>query len=159
MQNSKSGLNSWLINAALNIPIGIVVSFIFLTVFMEGDIATAFAILVFSIICTAGISLILWLPIWYGVGYLTVALGRLLVRAFGGQSSSPAAPPQQPLAQAAPTGEEGQALSRDQIAITNYIKKAKAKGLNRESINKALQTNGWTTDSINQGFQLVEQEA
>jgi hypothetical protein len=155
MQNSKSGLNSWLISAALNIPVGIVVSFIFLTVFMEGDITTAFAILVFSIICTAGISLILWLPIWYGVGYLTVALFRLLVRAFGGQSSSP----QQPLAQAAPAGEQEKALSRDQIALTNYIKKAKAKGLNRESISKALQTNGWTADSINQGFQLVEQGA
>jgi len=155
MQNSKSGLSSWLISAALNIPVGIVVTLIFLTIFMEGDVSTALAILVFSVICTAGISLILWLPIWYGVGYLMVALFRLLVRAFGGQSSSP----QQPLAQAAPTGEQGQALSRDQLAITNYIKKAKAKGLNRESISKTLQTNGWTADSINKGFQLVEQEA
>jgi hypothetical protein len=126
---------------------------------MAGDVTTAFAILLFSIICTAGISLILWLPLWYGVGYLTVALFRLLVRAFGGQTSSPAAPPQQPLAQAAPAGEQGQALSRDQIAITTYIKKARAKGLNRESISKALQANGWKVESINQGFQLVEQEA
>jgi hypothetical protein len=135
-----------------------VVTFIFLTIFLAGDVATAFAILLFSIICTAGISLILWLPLWYGVGYLTVILFRLLVRAFGGQPSSPPATPKQPLAQAAPTGEPEQALSRDQIALTNYIKKARAKGLNREAISKALQANGWKVESINQGFQLVEQE-
>ena len=155
MGNSKSGLSAWLINAALYIPVGIIVTIIFLTIFMAGDISSALLILVFSVICTAGISLILWLPIWYGVGYLMVALFRLLVRAFGGQPSSP----QQPLAQAAPAGEQGQALSRDQLAVTNYIKKARAKGLNRESISKTLQTNGWTADSINQGFQWVEQEA
>ena len=157
MGSSKSGLSAWLINAALYIPVGIVVTFIFLTIFMAGDVATAFAILLFSIICTAGISLILWLPLWYGVGYLTVILFRLLVRAFGGQSASPAVTPQQPVAQAAPAGE--QALSRDQVAIITYIKKAKAKGLNREFISKALQANGWPVESINQGFQRVEQEA
>jgi hypothetical protein len=78
---------------------------------------------------------------------------------FGGQTSAPAATPGQPAAQAAPAGEQGQALSQDQIAITTYIKKARAKGLNREFISKALQANGWTADSINQGFQWVEQEA
>lgn len=157
MANSRSSLSSWLLNAALYIPVGIVVSLIVLTVMMAGDINSAFLILVFSVICTAGISLILWLPLWYGAGYLAVALFRLLVRAFGGQSASPAATSQQPVAQAASAGE--QALSRDQVAITNYIKKAKAKGLNREFISKALQANGWTAESINQGFQLVEQGA
>jgi hypothetical protein len=156
MKSSADRLGSWIINAALYIPIGIVVTIIFLTIIMAGDFSTALTLLFFSIICTAGISLILWLPLWYGVGYLGAALFRLLLRAIEGQSSTP---PQQSPAPAAPTGEPGQGLSRDQVAVFNYIKKAKAKGLNREFISKALQANGWTAESINQGFQLVEQGA
>jgi cytochrome c biogenesis protein CcdA len=157
METLKRELRIALITAPINIPVGFVIVFLILAVFI-GSISDTFSLILLSIICTAGISLILWLPIWYVTGYLCVIPFRLLVKALDVNLPITSTPPQQPAAQTPPSGAQAQSLSRDQAAVTNYIKKAKAKGLNKESITRALQANGWTLDSINSAFQRVEQE-
>jgi|GEM_PF-1426396 len=139
----------------ITIPIGMVISYLVMSIVMW-DFGAAFGIIALSIICTLGISLILWIPLWYGVGYGVLIALRFLLPLFGmdisglferkkaksasGDKSNPAQP----------------ALSRDQQALLNYIKKARTKGLNDEQISRNLKINGWKANSISAAFQMVE---
>lgn len=161
-----------LILSPLAIPIGLILSFILLTIFL-GDPGSTFGLMALSIICTAGISLIIWVPVWYLLGYMVIALGRMALNAagvdvgamFGGSkgdkasADDPAAPPS--LQNLTTALDENLAvktnLTKDQAALTSYIRKAKQKGLSNDAITRNLGQNGWNTDSINQAFQLVEQ--
>ena len=61
----KKELKMGCLLAPVNIPIGIVVSYLVL-VLSTGNFNDAFLILVFSIVCTAGLSLILFYRIFGG---------------------------------------------------------------------------------------------
>lgn len=135
-------------------PLGGVIVYLIMAIVMW-DFGTAFGILVFSIICTAGISLILWIPLWYGVGYGVLLALRFILPLFGmdisgifeRKKAKPTSGGSQP---AQPT------LSRDQQALLNYIKKARAKGLSDEQISQNLTINGWKANSISAAFQMTE---
>jgi hypothetical protein len=134
------------------IPLGIAISFIVLAI-VTLDISTAFAILAFSIICTAGISLIIWIPVWYILGYLAFAVLRFILSFFGvdlAESLGLHKKKNKPAPQA-----EQPTLSRDQQALLNYIKKAQAKGLSNAQISSNLQNNGWSRDSITWAFNFM----
>jgi hypothetical protein len=107
-------------------------------------------ILALSIICTLGISLILWLPVWYVMGYVIMLIPRRLLEARGIDIRDRLAPKK-----GGPAGEEQPGLSRDQQALIDYIKKAQTKGLSNDQISQNLGKNGWTTASITAAFQLV----
>lgn len=158
METFKRELRIALITAPINIPIGFVLVFLILALFI-GSLSDTFSLILLSVICTAGISLILWLPIWYGTGYLCLSLVRLVLKAFGVSLPGASTTPRQPVTPATTSGDQAQGLSRDQTAVINYIQKAKAKGLNREFITKALLANGWRHDNINAAFQWVERQA
>jgi len=109
---------------------------------------TVVQLFVLSIVCTLGISLIIWIPLGFGVGWVVFKIA-------GWDKTSPKKPgedAQQPKPQSLPS------LTRDQQALLNYIKKAKAKGLNDDQISQNLTTNGWTTDSITAAFQMAGNE-
>ena len=134
------------------IVLGVALSFIILTIFTF-DISAAFAILALSIICTAGISLIIWIPVWYILGYLAFAALRFVLSLFGvdlaasmglnKKKNNPHPKKEQP------------ALTRDQQALLSYIKKAQAKGLSNAEISSSLQKNGWSSDSITWVFKFA----
>lgn len=142
------------IAAPIAIPIGAVLVFVVMGILMW-DFGSAFGILAFSIICTAGISLILWVPIWYAVGYGVLIALRVILPLFGMDISGvferkkvkPASDDSQP---ARPK------LSRDELALVNYIKKARAKGLNDQQISQNLAGNGWKANSVTTAFAMVE---
>ena len=162
-----------LILSPLAIPIGLVISFILLIIFL-GDPGSAFGLMALSIICTAGISLIIWVPVWYLLGYMVIALGRMVLKAvgvdagamFGGSkpdNHSPATPTAESSLQNLTTSLDEDLgiklnLTKDQTALIKYIRKAKQKGLSHDAITQNLSQNGWNIDSINQAFQLVGQE-
>ena len=162
-----------LVLSPLAIPIGAVMALIVLAIFV-GDLGSAFALMALSIICTAGISLIIWIPVCYILGYMVIALVRVALKAagvdvgglFGGSkrdNNSPDDPTAEPSLQNLTTAlDEDLAvksnLTKDQAALINYIRKAKQKGLSNDVITRNLGQNGWNTDSINQAFQLVGQE-
>ena len=69
-----------LVLSPLAIPIGAVMALIVLAIFV-GDLGSAFALMALSIICTAGISLIIWIPVCYILGYMVIALVRVALAA------------------------------------------------------------------------------
>lgn len=123
----------------------------------------------FFVICTDGIGLIIWIPLSYGVGWLVFKIfgwdkGKvteeepIMKFLFGvpaGKKKIAQQPqPPKPRLQAL-TDRLNQelrndpALSRNQQALFNYVRKAKKKGLTNEQISLNLQNNGWPADSIN----------
>ena len=113
--------------------------------FVDGFVASitlAGSLFALSIICTAGVSLIIWLPLGYLVGAITFAVTRFFLKITGIQTGSKKAADEQPAEQKQP------ALNRDQMALVNYIQKARKKGLTDTQIAQNLLNNGWTNASI-----------
>ena len=136
------------------IPLGVGLVYLVMGILMW-DFGAALGIVAFSIICTLGISLILWIPLWYVVGYGVLLALRFILPLFGMDIS-----PIFERKKAKPASDGSQAarptLSRDQLALINYIKKAQVKGLTKEQISSNLENNGWTSGSITSAFQMVE---
>lgn len=113
--------------------------------FADGFVASitfAGSLFALSIICTAGVSLIIWLPLGYLVGAITFAVTRFFLRLVGIQTDSKKAEDKQPAKQKQP------APGRDQMALANYIQKARQKGLTDAQITQNLLSSGWTDASI-----------
>lgn len=144
-QPAKNSKRNYL-SALIYIPIGVVISYIGLAI-ITGSPGDTFFMMALSIICTLGISLIIWLPVWYALGYVVVMLFRLVVK-------SPAETEAKTAAEAAQPADRP-SLTNDQQAILDYIDKATAKGLNRAQIAQNLEKNGWTSQSINWAFGVV----
>ena len=158
--------------APIAVPIGMLVVYLAMAAFLA-SFQDAFSFILISIVCTAGISLVLWLPIWYIIGYGVIVGLRFILKAFGvdmgglvghkkGRDSAAGQSPAKSEARVQMlTGQldeelEAQTkLSRDQLALLNYIKKAENKGLSREQIAKNLTKNGWTNDSVNAAFRMA----
>ena len=88
-----------------------------------------------SIVCTAGISLVGWIPLWFTVGFIIVSV-------IG--SSMKSAP------------EQSRPSDPNQPLLVEYIGKALAKGRwSREQIDEHLRKNGWTNDEIQQAHNAV----
>ena len=126
----------------LYVPVGAIVTYILLSIVL-GSASDTFILMGASIICTLGISLVIWLPLWYGVGYIVMLLYGLLTR-----------PRAEPDAQQSGVADKP-SLTNDQRALVDYIRKAAAKGFSREKITENLRNNGWTGDNIDWAFTFV----
>ncbi len=81
-----------------------------------------------SIICTAGISLIVWFPVWWFMGSIVLGIIDLFRET-----------PEQPRP----------SVDRDHLMLTRYITQALAAGRwSREQIDEHLRQNGWTDQAI-----------
>lgn len=145
--------------------VGWVVTYIILAIVLA-DPGSALILMALSVICTAGISLILWVPLGYGVGWVVLAIVGLFVKTRAGDGEkksgsgnhSPVSPGKLPVLSnlLEPELQRKPGLTGDQQAITNYIKKARARGLTPEQITANLKNNGWSMDSINWGLNFVK---
>jgi hypothetical protein len=147
---------------------GMVVLYILLAIYMM-DPGSALVLIAASVICTAGISLIIWVPLAYVIGWGVLALFTWIASWAAGPDSTPPATDGEPV-QAQPGNvaalsqqldqrlKREASLSNDQRAITTYIRKALDRGLSRERIMANLQDNGWAADSIKWGFDFVAGE-
>lgn len=158
-----------LILSPIAIPIGAVIAFVIMTIIF-GDPGAAFGLIALSIICTAGISLIIWIPVCYILGYMVILVLRMGLKAVGvdigamfsrrKDDSSSSSTSSQKNSQDNRLDEKltvKSDLTRDQVALINYIRKAKQKGLSNDIISRNLGQNGWAADSISQAFRLAEQ--
>lgn len=146
---------------------GMVVLYLLLAIYMM-DPGSALLLIAASVICTAGISLIIWVPLAYVVGWGVLAVFTWITGRTIGPDSTP--PPADEPAKAEPGNiaalsqqldqqlKKEPALSNDQRAIATYIRKALDRGLSREKIMANLQNNGWASDSIRWGFNFVAGE-
>jgi hypothetical protein len=104
----------------------------FITITVLSSLLTkgaALVIILASLICTAGVSLVIWVPVSYGVG---AAIFWLAGSFFG--------KPQPVKLEKPPTKEE--------IALANYAKQARENGLTEDKIFLRLREKGWNEDII-----------
>ncbi len=123
------------------------------------DLADAMTLIFLSIICTAGISLAIWIPLSYLVGWgvlwaIQFAIRLVKAEESGPQAESPKSKQQTLSKQLDQTLQAESSLTNDQRAIANYITKARGKGLTNEAISSKLRNNGWSVDAIKWGFAL-----
>ncbi len=143
--NTPSKKRNFWLTSLIAVPLGAVLTYLGMSLIFF-DFGVAFGILIFSIICTLGISLVLWVPIWWLVGYIPIVIFR---RLRGTQNATE------------PNEEEAGStvsLSNDQRALLNYVRKAVSKGLSKESIVQNLQTNGWAIENINWAINTIKSE-
>lgn len=122
--------------------IGFVAIFLVLTLFTG---SSAILLVLASIICTAGIGLVVWIPLSYGVGSLIVAIYQSITsnnRPSGNIEGSAGSPIVN--------------LTNDQKAIIDYIKLARGRGFKDDDTFTNLKVNGWSEQIIRECFARVE---
>ena len=104
---------------------------------LAGGVEQGFMVLMLSIICTAGIGLVFWIPVWWIVGAITLALLRLYPGAADKESAG---------------GIKDQSLNQwalqRNIALTNYVSQARTAGMDAAQITRRLRDNGWRPEEI-----------
>lgn len=121
--------------------IGFAAIFLLLLVFTG---SSAILLVAASIICTAGVGLVVWIPLSYGVGSLIVAIF---------QSINSRNRPSTNIKSSAGTAIVN--LTNDQKALTDYIHQSRSKGVNDNNIFSLLKSNGWAENAIHEAFGLV----
>ncbi|MCW6037032.1 hypothetical protein K4A83_12250 [Spirulina subsalsa FACHB-351] len=134
MTNSNSKQVSRVFTAT---PLGALIVFVLLSIFV-GGVNNAVVVIFFSVICTFGISLALWLPVCFAVGLICL----MVVESVSSQWSR--------------TREEVAAgPTPQQKALRNYIRQARHKGLSESQIDRRLGAKGWTEEEIEMGRELL----
>ncbi len=118
------------------ILVGIPVSYVVLIPFAGVTDAAMFIVL--SIVCTLGISLVVWLPIWFVLGWIVLAISEA-AGLTGASKKPPGIATQQ---------------DRDLIAVIDYLGKAEASGLSDEQITRELEAAGWSVAMIDEARKL-----
>ncbi len=142
----------------IRLVVGFIVLYIICAIIMM-DPGAAMTLILLSIICTLGISLAIWIPLSYLVGWgvlWSIQFVLRLVKATesGPQAESPKSKIQTLSKQLDQTLQAESSLTNDQRALANYITKARGKGLTNEEISSKLRNNGWSVDAIKWGFAL-----
>ena len=120
------------------LPLGFFVTLFLLALFT--GVSNAISIYVGTIICTGGISLILWVPLWFGVGTITIMIVYMI-------RESRASPQQ--------GSTSKKIVTNDQKAIIDYLLLSRSYGMNDDEIFSILMTNGWSGDAITEAFTLA----
>ena len=97
-------------------------------------------LILMSIICTAGISLVIWIPLAYLVGTIAFGIGSL----FTSEEKTSVSKVE--------TKQVASALTNEQKAIVDYIKKAKAYKYSDDEIAVALKNKGWSDSDVKNAF-------
>ncbi|OGY20952.1 MAG: hypothetical protein A2126_02815 [Candidatus Woykebacteria bacterium GWB1_45_5] len=113
--------------------IGFVTITVVLSLFTAGG---ALILILASIVCTAGVSLVIWIPLSYGVGSLIVGLlqgQRIIVQEAKVETAGPGTGPKMP-------------ITNEEVALTNYVKQARACGMPASEIAANLKEKGWSEE-------------
>lgn len=128
-----------------NTGLGTIAVFIYaLFAFSQEQLLRMLPGIVGTIVCTAGLALLIIIPALYIIGTILYALWLLASYLFAGirskteQESSPAV-----------------AVTGKIVAVANYIISAREAGLANIEITSNLEANGWDHDSIEKGFDYV----
>ena len=98
-------------------------------------------LILLSIVCTAGISLVVWIPLLWLIG--SVVLGVI---------KSGWSPPSQPGKKEEIVSEQTGPFLREHLAIERYIDRAQFYGLTREKILSELKNGGWSDVEIQAAY-------
>lgn len=114
-----------------------------------GSFVGAGELIILSLICTAGISLIIWIPSCWLVGFITLTIFDLCRRLFAASSMT--------MATASAPGEAttNTTVSNDILAIATYITKSRKREASDSQIRNRLKTTGWSEKEIDGAFDYL----
>lgn len=124
------------------VGVGFLVS-IPITTIIAGGVDNAFGLVFISIICTAGIGLVFWIPVWWIAGWLTLGVLVATIKRILGDSND----------ETTPVPARRERPSTAYLALTAYIGKAMASGMDVDEMRRRLQQNGWQTADIESAYQ------
>jgi len=119
--------------------IGAPVTFLGLIV-VAGGVENAAMVVFCSVVLTAGVALVVWIPLCWFVGWVTLELIGSFVKKPDGKEE---ATRKRPL------------LSRDEVALTEYIRQAEARGMSDDKIVAHLRRNGWSNSQIQKARRIL----
>ncbi len=91
--------------------------------------------LLMTVICTLGATLLLWLPVFWLIGFVILSIFKIF--------SSEDKPSEKP-------------LDKNQMVFIQYIQKERAAGVSDQQIALALKNVGWTDSDIQAAFKHVD---
>lgn len=110
-----------------------------ITAILAGGVQNAIGLMLVSLVCTAGIGLVFWIPVWLLVGVFTM---DVLFKNVNGK------PDQKQESVPNPT----ELPKLDYLALTAYIGKATASGMDLDEITRRLRFNGWQKADIESAY-------
>ncbi len=128
---------------------GIPLTFVGLLVCTGGDVQNAVAVFALSIICTAGIGLIFWLPVMWVVGALTLMAYDAVTQGYRDRSGAPSQP------QTSTQRGKSHVTPSDIRALADYLKKFQTYGEIQDAI-KRLRLQGWSDKQIEQAIEVAD---
>ena len=120
--------------------IGAPVTFLGLTIFV-GGVENAWAVLVVSVVCTAGIGLVFWIPLCWLVGSGTLALIGIFVKKPDGKEEA--------------TRKHTQ-FRRHEVALADFFRRAKDRGMSDDKIVADLRRNGWSDSQVQKARRILD---
>lgn len=108
---------------------------------LTGNFQSLLGLALMSITCTAGIGLVVWIPLCDIIGSLSLAVIRATAAMFSDSGRKEEGAP-----------EQKGAMLKEQMAIEQYIDRAKFYGLSNEQILSALKNGGWSDVEIQAAY-------
>lgn len=112
----------------------------------SNQLSSLLSFAIISIVCTMGVSLVVWIPAVYGIGWVTLAfVGAVAARVPEGGQPQPERSEQNENRPAPAQPGRGW---KEQSAIEQYLARAKIYGLSDEQTATALKAGGWSDAEI-----------
>jgi hypothetical protein len=147
-----------------SLVVGIPITYLVIAIAANG-FNNANAILFMSIVCTAGISLAIWIPLMVSVGFATIAVTQFLVRGavmllmntpLGNSAEIVDSDRTPSLPNTAIVEQVGQQIQRSsQTVLKHYIERAVNLGHDYNRILSALTEHGWSEEDVRQAYETV----
>lgn len=136
--------------------VGLPVVYLAVAVIADG-FANALMIMTLSIICTAGIALVLWIPLFIATGWLILQLTKWVVRLVSQSTPVGDVETTAPVLQPAAIFQrvKHQVDQNQQGILVYYIQRAVSLGHDYSKILTTLQQHGWSEQEIRQTYDNV----
>lgn len=118
---------------AERILVGTVVSYVIIAIAL-GDAVAAWTFILISLVCTLGMSLVMWVPLWWLTGLIVLAVLDLIRIAITHSSNT--------------QRRSTEPTERDTIALVGYISRSRIAGASDGQITQRLREQGWTQTEI-----------
>jgi hypothetical protein len=102
-----------------------------------GGVDEGLQLLLISVVCTLGAGLLVWIPLWWVVGWVTL----LVIGLFKDKTISPGLK---------------SPMTRDADVVGNYIRDARAQGKSDADIDQELRLHGWREEFIRETRQRLD---
>lgn len=122
-------------------------------ILLSGSVQNAGSILVMSIICTLGISLVFWVPLAWLVGMITLEIFSAIAQLTGW--SIPAFLTREQATSSSPQTQPSLSLNHEQIALIKYVRQGISCGFSDEKITNRLRRQGWSEEEINRAYEIA----